>query len=198
MGLRNRRHVFMPNRYVFPGGAVDRSDSRVVPATPLRPDVAARLARACTPARARALAVAAVRETFEETGLMLAGPAVRGAPGPAHDPWPAFTARGLAPALDRLEYLMRAITPPGRTRRFDARFFVTDASAARGELAGNGELEDLGWVSIERALALPIPPITAWALRLVRERWPAPAAADRHRPVPLYRARYGRYEMVEE
>jgi 8-oxo-dGTP pyrophosphatase MutT (NUDIX family) len=198
MGVRHRRHVFMPNQYVFPGGSVDPGDSRVVPATPLRADVAARLARACTPARARALAVAAVRETFEETGLMVAARAASPQLGSIREPWPAFTARGLAPALDRLEYLMRAITPPGRPRRFNTRFFVAHASAALGELAGNGELEDLHWVAIDRALALPIPQITECALRLVRERQAAPPAVGTHEPVPLHRQRHGRYETVEE
>src|SRR5690606_13980062 len=74
MGERSGKHSFMPNTYVFPGGRVGASDSRIPPARDLRDDVMARLLRGgATPARARALGIAAVRETFEETGLRLAG-----------------------------------------------------------------------------------------------------------------------------
>lgn len=198
MGLRHHGHVFMPNRYVFPGGRVDPADSRVVPATPLRPDVAARLGRACSPARARALGVAAIRETYEETGLMLAKPAPVAAPGSLWDPWPAFAARGLAPALDCLDYLLRAVTPPKRPRRFNARFFVADAAAVQGQIRGNGELEDLQWVTITRALGLPIPPITQAVLRFVARRLLEAPVVDHQAPVPVYRQRYGRDEFIEE
>ena len=70
----DQKYPFMPNRYVFPGGRVDRADARVPIATPLDRHVKARLERAATSQRAQALGVAAVRETFEETGLMLAKP----------------------------------------------------------------------------------------------------------------------------
>ena len=71
MGCRGAGHVFMPNRYVFPGGRVDPADARVPVATGLRPEIDERLRRAATAQRARALAIAAVRETFEETGLII-------------------------------------------------------------------------------------------------------------------------------
>jgi 8-oxo-dGTP pyrophosphatase MutT (NUDIX family) len=198
MGLRHRDHVFMPNRYVFPGGRVDPGDSRIVPATPLRRDVEARLCRSCSPARARALAVAAIRETYEETGLMLGKRAPAGAPGSPRDPWPEFATRGLAPALDALDYVLRAVTPPRRPRRFNARFFVADAGDAVGEIRGSGELEDIGWVSIPRALDLPIPTITKTVLHLIARLAVDTSRSDPGRPVPLYRHRYGRYEFVEE
>ena len=198
MGLRHHRHVFMPNRYVFPGGRVDRSDSRVVPATLLRDDVTARLTRACSRARARALAVAAIRETYEETGLMLGKPAPAGAPGCMRDPWPAFAARGLAPALDCLDYVLRAVTPPRRPRRFNARFFIADAAAAVGDIRGSGELEDIQWVTISRALGLSIPAITRAVLGLIAQSLTPSGATDPHRPVPLFRHRHGRDEYVEE
>jgi 8-oxo-dGTP pyrophosphatase MutT (NUDIX family) len=199
MGLRHHSHVFMPNQYVFPGGRVDPGDARVVPATPLRQDVATRLCRACSPARARALAIAAVRETYEETGLMVGKPAPGGVPGGAPaPPWTAFAAEGLGPALSGLDYVLRAVTPPQRTRRFNARFFVADAAEARGNIRGNGELEDIRWVAVSRALELPIPAITETVLRLVAQRAAGPCNDDPGRPVPLYRHRYGRYEFIEE
>src|SRR5258708_13176688 len=82
LGCRDAKHAFMPNRYVFPGGRVDRADARVPIATPLNRFVDERLRKSATAQRARALAVAAVRETFEETGLMLAKPLPD---GPPHD-----------------------------------------------------------------------------------------------------------------
>src|SRR5258708_7886916 len=66
MGRRHGGHDFMPDKWVFPGGRIDRSDFRAPHATPLRRDVAARLEKTTSPSRARALAMAAVRETFEE------------------------------------------------------------------------------------------------------------------------------------
>ncbi len=150
VGMRGARHVFMPNRYVYPGGRVDPMDARVRPAAPLRDDVAARLGRTATQARARALAVAAIRELFEETGLLLA----------ASDDIPDVWHPGIAPRLDALDYIFRAVTPPGRTRRFNTRFFLAEAGGIRGELGGDGELENLGWLSIEALRALPLMWIT--------------------------------------
>lgn len=201
MGLRHRSHAFMPNQYVFPGGRVDPGDARIVPATPLRQDVATRLCRSCSPARARALAIAAVRETYEETGLMIGQPSPGGVSGGLRAPWTAFAAEGLGPALGGLDYVLRAVTPPQRTRRFNARFFVADATEARGDICGNGELEDIRWVSVSHALELRIPAITETVLRLVAQRAADPrldGTADPERPVPLYRLRYGRYEFIEE
>src|SRR5579875_3682947 len=69
MGMRGAGHRFMPNRLVFPGGAVDAADARGSFATPLRPDVRALLERRTRPGLAQALAIAAARELEEETGL---------------------------------------------------------------------------------------------------------------------------------
>ena len=74
MGQRAAGHTFMPNKFVFPGGKVDAGDHRLQPPFDLHPAVMARLARGCSETRARALAMAAIRETFEETGLVLGEP----------------------------------------------------------------------------------------------------------------------------
>ena len=184
MGRRPSRQVFMPDQYVFPGGGVEPCDRWVRPATELRPGVAARLARACTPARARSLAAAAVRETFEETGLALGlqAPAVNGRLRPE---WQAFHATGLAPALDRLDYIYRAVTPPGPPRRFNARFFLARADDASGTLAGNGELLDLGWFPVSVAMDLPIPYITAVVLEELEHMHASAPDPDSDRPVPV-------------
>jgi 8-oxo-dGTP pyrophosphatase MutT (NUDIX family) len=159
VGERNAGHAFMPNRYVFPGGGVDATDWRVPAATELTAQTAERLERDCTAPRARALGIAAIRETFEETGLRLAT-ASRVADRLTSDFWHNFKIAGVAPALDILHYFARAITPPGRPRRFDARFFLVDAADAAGDLVGNGELLDLRWVTFRELDELPLPDIT--------------------------------------
>ena len=195
LGQRHGGHAFMPNRYVFPGGRVDSGDHRVAAATPLRGDVRERLERAATPARAHALAVAAIRETFEETGLMVAAPAAD-PPAPGV-PLPAFAERGLAPALGALDYLYRAVTPPGRPRRFNARFFLAGAEHARGEAKGGGELLDLRWVEIDAALGLPLPSVTRSVLKLLAAHIADPPPPG-PRPVPRFRSVHGRYVFDSE
>ena len=138
MGMRGARHRFMPNRLVFPGGAVDRGDYRARAAAPLRPDVLMRLAKASSPRLAPALAIAAARELHEETGLSL----------------------GMPPRLDCLDYLCRAVTPPELPIRFDARFLVLDAARLGGTLAGSGELEGLRYCRMAEALALDLALVT--------------------------------------
>jgi 8-oxo-dGTP pyrophosphatase MutT (NUDIX family) len=173
MGRRARRHRFLPDMYVFPGGGVDAADHRVAPLTPLRAEVARLLEQNASHARARALAVAAVRETWEETGLAL---------GELRD-------GRLRPSLDVLDHIVRAITPTASPIRFHARFFVAEAARLQGALRGNGELLDLDWRPIERCLALPLADITEFVLgelrRYLRSRHP-PARA------PLFTYRHGR------
>lgn len=128
LGRRHDRHVFLPGKYVFPGGRVDRGDGRVRAAAELDPRVQARLVNRMKQGqslhRARALALAAVREVFEETGIAIGRP-VPGIRSRARD-WGAFYNLGLAPDLSGLRFIARAITPPRRPRRFDTRFFALD------------------------------------------------------------------------
>ena len=186
IGQRGREQVFMPERYVFPGGGVEACDRYVRPVGELRENVARRLCRSCTPARARALAAAAIRETFEETGLMLAAP---GNPpnGKVRPEWRGFHERGLAPALDKLDYIFRAVTPPGQVRRFNARFFMALADDLHGEIAGNGELHDIAWVPISEALKMPIPRITGVVLREIDRLLRDPAPRDKVETTPFFR-----------
>ena len=124
----------MPGKFVFPGGRVEPEDRRMAAAGALDPDVEAKLnarVRRPSPHFARALALAAIRETFEETGLAI-GVADYGAPeDPPPGAWTRFAATGVYPTLDAIDFLARAITPPGRPRRFDARFLIADASLRR-------------------------------------------------------------------
>lgn len=193
LGVRSAGHVFMPHKYVFPGGRVDAGDARVPCPIGLRPEVEEKLARSTTRARARALAMTAVRETFEETGLMIAAPAR--VPIRSRSPhWQPFFGHGVVPALDRLDYVARAITPPNRVRRYDARFFLVDARHCSGELVGNGELEDLRWVELHAAHRLALSPITELVLRLLERRITGkPAEPDQ---VPFFRELHGK-ELIE-
>jgi len=144
----------MPDIWVFPGGRVDRKDARARAISELSPTVAAKLEARWSPARARALAIAAVRETFEETGLVF---------GELSD-------GELHPALGRLDYLARAITPALSPIRFHARFFLTDAADGSGQLGGNGELLDLRWIPIPEALELPTINVTRLVLQEAARR----------------------------
>lgn len=191
LGQRHGGHAFMPNRYVFPGGRVDPSDSRVVPATSLRQEVADRLQKNCGPARARALAVAAVRETYEETGLMLAAKMTTGRQTSRNSAWSDFAQRGLGPALANLDYVCRAITPPGRPRRFHARFFMADAVHAKGEIKSNGELLDIKWVPLAEAATLPIPSITGQVIEEVMNLISHPPLLPKDHTIPVYQRRNG-------
>ncbi|MCR9128497.1 MAG: NUDIX domain-containing protein [Alphaproteobacteria bacterium] len=163
LGRRSGGHVFMPQKYVFPGGRVDRGDGYAPLAAEPRKPVRDVLTRVMSEHRARAAAAAALRETAEETGLLIARPGAIARPRPA---WSAFAEAGVQPDAAPLDVVARAITPPGRPRRFDAWFFRADADAVHGstELTGSGELEDLRWVVLDEAHSLDIPIITRFVL----------------------------------
>ena len=192
MGQRHAGHSFMPNKFVFPGGRLERSDYHAPAASELRADVHARLSIGCDPKRARALALAAIRETFEETGLALGRPHDQAAIKRAGE-WGRFLATGLAPSLDVLEFIARAITPPYRPKRFDARFFMADAHHLTGAdldaLAGSGELLTLRWVTTKDAAHLDLPHITQFIVGEIEARLTKP---DTPRPVPVTRYKNGK------
>ncbi|MFN3642697.1 MAG: NUDIX hydrolase [Gemmobacter sp.] len=164
MGQRGASAAFMPSKFVFPGGAVDACDAGVPLAAPLSGTCAARLSLAAdsvAPAP-ETLAATAIRELWEETGLALARPGAW--PVPAPPPWAALAGAGRLPDAGPLRFVFRAITPPGRTRRFDARFFLADAGAILGDPDDFGqaadELSHLRWVPLAEARALDLPFIT--------------------------------------
>ena len=146
---------------VFPGGRIERCDFTAATTGELSSDVARRLEAEMPARRARALALTAVRETFEETGLLLASPAPAAS---VAGPWREFRAVGALPDLAALSYIARAITPPGRSRRFDARFFLADAGHIIGDLddfsRASDELGHLHWVPLGQARRLNLPFIT--------------------------------------
>ena len=173
MGKRAAGHKFMPNKFVFPGGKVDLGDSRIRPPKDLHASVLKRLMKGCSESRARSLALAAIRETFEETGLVLGEPdSVTIKTRSPH--WGAFLQHGINPRLDTLNVIARDITPPYRNRRFDTRFFMVEADIIQGDVhgapVGSGELLELHWVSLKEAEELELPIITRMILKEVERR----------------------------
>ncbi len=168
MGLRGHGHRFMPNRLVFPGGAVERRDATAPAASEPHPATLAMLGRCATPALSRALVMAAARELEEETALTL----------------------GTPPALDGMRFLARAVTPAVQPVRFNARFLVVDAALVSGTLAGSGELEDLRWYDLEEAAAMPLALPTAGVLERLRRFLALPEAErDAERPTEVMLSR---------
>jgi 8-oxo-dGTP pyrophosphatase MutT (NUDIX family) len=191
MGQRHGNMAFMANKYVFPGGRIDAADMRIPVSSELMPHVAARAGHGSTPARARGLALAAIRETFEETGILL-GERCETVPRTRAPAWKKFFAHKIMPRLDTLEIIARAVTPPNRTRRFDARFFMIDSSFIVHELEEleNEELLTPAWLTLSEARALDLPSITRTVLDEVEAR--VADGADPSRPIPFYRFSRGK------
>ncbi|MES1157080.1 MAG: NUDIX hydrolase [Alphaproteobacteria bacterium] len=152
MGQRSAGHVFMPDKWVFPGGRVDPGDATAPAATEFPAATEALLRHNGVRRPPRAFGLAATRETLEETGLRVGGPE--------------------GPALDRLAFICRAVTPPYRPRRFDARFFLAKAEEvlASDKPEAGEELLSIRWFSLEDAEALDLPSITRFVLGEVRAR----------------------------
>ena len=155
LGRRHARHAFMPDVFVFPGGRLDPAD-RLLPATgELDPRIETRLmqqVRRPTRSKARALALAAIRECFEETGLLI-GARRADAPDTPGGRWHDIVENSIMPDLSGLHFIARAITPPRRPRRYDSRFFAADVTCVRHRVEGvtgpDAELTELVWLPIE-------------------------------------------------
>ena len=176
IGRRGAKAAFMPNRFVFPGGAIDPDDHSMILGGLPGPVCLDRLELRSGPISADRILLCAIREVWEETGLRLAerpGQPLDAAVVP--DGWKEFCAPGLLPSARGLVFLYRAITPPGRSRRFDARFLFGDIGAVSliGDPddfgAASGELADLRWVSLAEAEGHDIPGITRLVLKELRK-----------------------------
>ncbi|MFK8251090.1 NUDIX hydrolase [Ancylobacter terrae] len=197
LGRRNPRQAFMPGVFVFPGGRVDPEDRRVPVFGALDGEserrLAARVVRP-SPTRSRALALAAIRETYEETGLLL-GTREAGPPPALPGGWAGFGAAGLYPSLESLAFVARAITPPGRSRRFDTRFFMADARGIAHRVDGmagpDRELVELAWLTLPQAMEAEVHRITRAILGEVAAR--LDAGAHPRLPVPFFFMRAGRF-----
>ena len=199
MGQRGKGASFMPSKFVFPGGALDKADLEAPEASGLRATCLDRLGKACTANLGPALARAAIRETYEETGLVIGLPDPRAAdladtvPHTRHgEGWAAFLRTGHLPICDPLTFVFRAITPPYRPRRFDARFFLADAAAVVTDpddfSLGDGELAHLTWLTLAEARKLDLPLITEVVLAEVEEivAVTPPGALPADRPAPFF------------
>jgi 8-oxo-dGTP pyrophosphatase MutT (NUDIX family) len=180
----------MPGKFVFPGGRTDPADSRIPVAASLHPHEEAKLmARAgrISLARARAIALSAIRETYEEAGLLIGekGPFATG-----KSDWQGFAEHGVQPSLAGLRVIARAITPPGRVRRYDTRFLSVWRSEVAVELPDGGptnELEELVWLPIVEAIQADVPGITRTILGELEQRLAEDPDLTPGGPAPFYR-----------
>ena len=187
MGRRRKRASFLPNIYVFPGGRVDRHDRVVPKGLNLPSGLQQKLTRRTTQAHAVSIAIAALRETHEETGYLLIDRATSDVleQAPQSDFWHALRHAGGGPDLMSLDYIARALTPIMSHKRFNTRFFLADANEAEGDLIEDGELEDLHWLPLREAFRLPIVDVTEFVLQQAEQRWQQGHKADHAAPVPF-------------
>ena len=175
MGRRGLSARFMPGFYVCPGGRVAADD---------RDPWAG---EAGEPARAestafRRLARAALRETFEETGILVGVPSRTEAAAPRFPIEAAYVAQGLSADLGLLTFIGRAITPTASPMRFDTSFFLADATYAVGTHADGAELDDVAWHSPDPDSDRAMSGVTRFMLARAIAVWRGDRA-----PAPLYR-----------
>lgn len=178
MGCRSEGHDFMPNKYVFPGGRVDDEDAGIPAASDLPADCDRRIALGAQ-RPARDFGLTAIREMFEETGLVV-GERGEG-PRDASPSWSAYFEQGAIPSLRHLQFLGRAITPPMRHKRFDARFFIANADEAliddRAPIDSR-ELADLRWFTLAEVAGLDLPNVTRFVISEIETRLAGGEQAD--------------------
>lgn len=196
LGKRHAGHAFMPGKYVFPGGRLDAADRMMTPLDDLGEVCARRLGQHVTkwnPGRGRALALASIRETAEETGLLIGKSDEKKVESKA-DSWAPFVSKQIRPSLSALIFVARAITPPKRPRRFDTRFFLADRKDVGGEIAGivgpETELVSLDWLTFDDALEADLPNITKVVVREIASRL---ETGDLLRPAPFFNFRNGKF-----
>ena len=196
-GKRHEGHAFMPGMFVFPGGSYDAIDGRMKAAGTLDPVSARRLllgSPKINETRARGLALAAIRETCEETGLLIGrrDATPLDVPSPA---WEPFREARVHPDIGALVFIARAITPPGRPRRFDTRFFAADRSSVAVELPGaagpNSEFVELKWLTLADARQEKLPAITKVILEELEKR--LKAGFSKEAPIPFFYSKNGKF-----
>ncbi|MBL4600164.1 MAG: NUDIX hydrolase [Rhizobiaceae bacterium] len=198
MGIRNKNLKFMPGALVFPGGSVDRGDGAVSAVDDLHPITEERLIKAMRgrPSKhaARALGLAAIRETAEESGLLMG----RKVPFQTKNAdWKLFEEKGISPSLAKLRLISRAITPPGMPRRFDTWFFAARADeiafTPENGFDPCGELEGLQWLTPQEAIEGETREITRVMLVELLNRLKEDPELSPDYPVPYYFSRQGKF-----
>ena len=199
MGKRAASHHFMPNKFVFPGGRFDLIDQRLrVPGNLSKP-VMQRLRKhtpaAVTEHKLRGLALTAIRETFEETGLVVGRPTTQHVQT-GHPIWREYLDQGVEPPLEHMDFIARAITPTYHTRRFDTRFFLVHDEFIHNDPERitdvSGELNQLHWLTLDAARGLDLPSVTRWVLDIVEQRIQLAPRDQLKQPAPLVRFARGR------
>lgn len=197
MGQRHPTLAFMPSKFVFPGGRLDPSDRKASAYGALDLTVETKLnlrVSRPTSARARALAMTALRETFEETGILIGETDLGAYEAPKGSGWQTYESEAIWPSLDGLSFVARAITPPHYQRRYDTRFFLCSTTKIAKQISGHvgpdHELTAVEWVTFTEAKKLDIPMITGLILDALIEQWTA--GMSPFRPVPLFHMSRGR------
>jgi 8-oxo-dGTP pyrophosphatase MutT (NUDIX family) len=197
LGKRHHGHKFMPGKYVFPGGRLDAADRAIKPADELREACTRRLGQHVVKwneSRGRALALTSIRETAEETGLLI-GKTDEAGVASKSEAWTPFVTKKIRPSLSALTFVARAITPPKRPRRFDTRFFLADRQSIGAEIGGivgpETELVSLDWLTFEEALEVELPNITKVVIKDIAERL---KTGEVSRPAPFYYFRNGGFQ----
>jgi 8-oxo-dGTP pyrophosphatase MutT (NUDIX family) len=212
MVRRKKGSSFMADAFVFPGGRVDDNDAS---AHPLAGEEAiakeSRVAAiADDAARALTLAVAGIREVFEEAGILIA--VADGKPiATDGDPWfrraqeavhqgqrgfrEVLAERDLSLAVSELAFFARWVTPVSEPRRFDARFFLARMPSGQTAVHNAEELVEQRWATPRAILddyaagKLKLPPPTIWHLTDLAKHATVEAALAWARAVPVVTVR---------
>ncbi len=197
VGRRPKTARFMPDVWVFPGGAVEEDDFHIQTPHRLREDVLTRLTRTTQPDLAHALAWTALREMREETGLLFGADGADASPtaSEAHD---AYQKAGLVPNLTGLDYLMRACTPEYQPIRFNTRFFVADGAHTSGEIWQTAELEEICWVRLNKLPDMKIAGITEIVVEQAQQYWRTGPQPNPDRTVMFFSADMDRNRIWHE
>ena len=175
LGRRGSDQKFMPDKYVFPGGRTDRGDHRAKLTADLREHDRERLFKAlgtrASAAGACAIAISALRETREETGLVLRAD------------------------LSLLRLVARAVTPPTYPHRYDTHFFAAFCDETLlhfpAGLNASDEMLDLGWYSFNAAKTLALPDITRIILEETEARLATDPLLEADLPIPYFSMQRG-------
>ena len=201
LGKRHAGLKFMAGKLVFPGGRMEPGDRKMPVASDLDAHAGARLMRGVQPPEPRQGARARARgdpRDFRGDRPAARQAGRRRAAG-AGGPWKAFAEASVLPDLAQLHFIVRAITPPRRPRRFDARFFAVDASAIAhrvdGKVGPDSELVELVWLPIPEAKNHDLPTITQVALDELQARVAKGFGHDL--PSPFYRMLHKKFVRAE-
>jgi len=181
----------MPDIFVFPGGRLDRED-HFPSGFPEHTRGPVKGWDRFSKRHHMALLRAALRETLEETGLLIAETAAApaktssgvnsGARQLRSEAWAAYRKAQRVPAFRRISPLARAITPPTSPKRFHTRFYLTDGALAQGRIRGDGELRDIAWVPVKDTERIPMAEVGQLVLREALRRLENPE----HAKCPLF------------